>query len=251
MTGSKIDKRQQVYEQYEDALFRMAVHQLAEEEGREWEATRQRLKSLPEYQPSEEALRNFTEKLDAHLRKQRAAAWRRRAMRWLQPLAMGVLALFVIFSAAMIVQAFRVKVMNLWLEIRPQFTIFRLRENTPDPSSNGSIVDWTNAYVPTYIPEGYIIGSTSVSVSAREIVYEHITAPMIYTELGESSSPMIDTENADRVERVDINGYDGTLVQKNNLTTVLWEMDDRLFLVEVWSADDTALEVARGVKFIK
>lgn len=249
--ASDVDRGRQVYEQYEDALFRMVTDELAEQQGLELQSAWQAETSLPDSGPPPEAMRRFTEQLDAYLAQQQRADRRRQAFRRLHRIAVAVLAILVVFGTAMTtVQAFRLKVMNIWLEIQPQFTIFRLKETDQGPSGSDLIVDWTNAYVPTYIPEGYSIGSISIRESGREIVYEHDTAPMIYMELGETGSPLVDTEKADRVETIDINGHRGTLVQKNGMTTIVWEMDGRLFMVEVWSDDDTAVKVARGVKFI-
>lgn len=246
------DRGQPVYEQYDEALFRMAIHELAEEEGRQLQASKEELQTQPEYQPSAAALQRFTQQLDGYLLKQQAKARRRKALRGLNRAAVVVLAICVVLGAAMTtVEAFRTQVLNLWLEIQPQFTIFRLREADPDAGGTELIVDWTNAYVPTYIPAGYRISSIAIKEFSRELVFDDGKGVIIYSEMIDSPAPVIDTEDIDSMETIDVNGHTGILVEKSGITTVIWESEKRLFLIQTWTDPDTALKVARGVKFIK
>ena len=246
------DHGQPVYEQYEEALFRMAIHELAEEEGRQLQASKEELQTQPAYQPSAAALQRFTQQLDGYLLKQQAKARRRKALRGLNRAAVVVLAIFVVLGAAMTtVEAFRSRVFNLWLEIQPQFTVFRLREADPDAGHSELIVDWTNAYVPTFVPDGYRTTSIAIKETSRELVLDNDTNWIMYSELQGSSGPIVDTEHADLVETVDINGHAGTLILKNDVSTIVWEMEKSLFIIKSFTDTDTALKVARGVKFIK
>ena len=246
------DHGQPVYEQYEEALFRMAIHELAEEEGRQLQASKEELQTQPAYQPSAAALQRFSQQLDGYLLQQQAKARRRKLLRGLNRAAVLVLAIFVVLGAAMTtVEAFRSQVLNLWLEIQPQFTIFRLQETDQDAGRNELIVDWTNAYVPTYIPAGYRISSIAIKEFSRELVFDDSKSVIIYSEMIDSPVPVIDTEDADSMETIDVNGHTGILVEKSSLNTVVWEMDGRIFLIQGLIDTDTALKVARGVKFIK
>lgn len=246
------DRSRQVYEQYEEALFRLAINQLAEERGKELQSTKEPLQSLPESRPSEAALHRFSKQLDAYMLQQQAPARKRKVYRVLHRVAVAVLAIFVVLGTAMTtVEAFRSKVMNLWLDIQPQYTIFRLKEADPGSIGSDLVIDWTNAYVPTYIPEEYRIGSISIKEATRELVFEHSAGLIIYMEMQGSSGPVIDTENADRVETVTINDHSGTLVEKNGMTTIVWGMEGRLFLIQALTESKVALRVARGVRFVK
>jgi hypothetical protein len=73
----------------------------------------------------------------------------------------------------------------------------------------------------------------------------------MYTECSPSNSIAVDTENASLVETVYINDKIGTLVVKNSIATVGWEMNGRLFLVETPISTEEAIKIAKGVKFIK
>lgn len=249
MTAKQPDSKK-LYDEYEHALFRMLVHQAAEAEGEDLLALRDRLSHLPESKPSAEALQSFTQQVDAYLRQEHAVDRRKKRMRRLSQVAAVVLAFGVLFFTAMnSVQAFRVRVMNLWLDIRPEFTIFGLRDQGRGGSKQ--VLDWTNAYVPTYVPEGFSLSEESVRETERSAAFVNGDVYLIYGQYDEFSRQYIDTENPELMKTVDINGHSGTLIYKNGLATVVWDMDAYLFVVHFWGDTDTALKVARGVKFVK
>ncbi len=249
--ATKQPDSKQLYDEYEHALFRMLVHKAAESEGEELLALRDTLNRLPDSGPPEESLQRFAQQLDTHLKQEQAGMRRRKLMRGLSRVAAVVLAIGVLFFTAMSsVKAFRVRVMNLWMEIRPEFTTFGLKEAGPDVGASDQVVDWTKAHVPTYIPEGFKITDVSIRETERTLTYFNGTDYLLYHQLDEFSFPAIDTENAEINETVDINGHRGTLVYKNRVSAVIWEMDGYLFTVHIWADPDTALKVARGVKFV-
>ncbi|WP_006523780.1 DUF4367 domain-containing protein [Desulfoscipio gibsoniae] len=47
-----------------------------------------------------------------------------------------------------------------------------------------------------------------------------------------------------------INGHEGTLVVKDSLVTIIWEMNNRMFMIRAQTEKDTAIKVAEGVKYI-
>lgn len=248
-SGSEPDRK--LYEDYEQALFRLVVHEAAKHEGSSLLEENQRLKDLSESHPSEEALRRFTERLDASLLKQKVDARRKRLPKLLRRMAVAVVAIcFVFFAAMTTVQAFRVKVMNFWMSIQPGYTIFRLQEDGTSNKGN-LVVDWTNAYVPTYVPEGYEVSSVNVSQFVKRIVLQAEKSSIVYMEMTGATSPTVDTENASLLETISINGLSGMLVEKNGLVTIVWSSNERMFMVETQADIDTAMKVAQGVKFIK
>ncbi len=71
-----------------------------------------------------------------------------------------------------------------------------------------------------------------------------------YTELSEGNKPALDTENASVFETVSINGHEGTVVVKNSLVTIIWTMNDRMFMIRGQTEKDTAVKMAEEVKYI-
>lgn len=106
-------------------------------------------------------------------------------------------------------------------------------EDSTNGSKGGStIIDWHQAYVPTYIPDGYEVYAVTKNERSRIIEFQnHQEASITYIELSECNKPALDTENASVFETVGINGHKGTIVIKNSLVTVIWAMNDRMFII--------------------
>ena len=240
-------------EEYEDALFKMILHDAAEHEGKALLEGQQAIVDTPDSMPSELALKRFSKQLDTELRKQRKVARKQVALAAVRAMAICLVAVLTVFLTAMTtVSAFRTRVMNIWMDIRPEYTAFQLRSG--DSTEGGSmIVNWSNAYVPTYIPEGYEVSSFSFNEGLKRIVLENANTQtfILYTELDEASNLVVDTKNADRFEEISLKGQTGTLVVKNNLVTIVWEQGGRLFMIQAQADEGTAVKMAEGVKFLK
>lgn len=70
--------RHKLYEEYEDSLFKLVMHDVAEQECRLFQEEAKKLQNDPEYQPSPEAVQNFSRQIDAYLKKSKAATKKRR-----------------------------------------------------------------------------------------------------------------------------------------------------------------------------
>jgi hypothetical protein len=68
MQNDKDTSEKERYEEYEDAVFRLAMHMLAEKEGKLYLEEMEALKNIPEYIPSPEAQKKFLELLDRYLK---------------------------------------------------------------------------------------------------------------------------------------------------------------------------------------
>ena len=245
--------RAKLRDEYEDALFKMLLHDVAEQEGMALLDELQTLDDPSDSKPSELALKRFSKQLDIELRKQSRAERKQVALTAVRTMVISLVAILTVFLTAMTtVSAFRTRVMNIWMDIRPEYTAFQLRGS--DSTEGGSMsVNWTNAYVPTYIPEGYEVSSFSYNDGFKRIVFENASTQtfILYTEMDEASNLVVDTENADRFEEIILNGQSGTLVVKNSLITIVWEQGGRLFMIKTQTEVRTAIKMAEGVKFIK
>lgn len=246
--------RQKLYAEYEDSLFRLVMHDVAEKEGRLLTEENEQLKKDPECLPSQAQIKEFSKLLDIHAKKHLSRLVKPRFMRMLNRVAVVILAVIIVFSTAMLtVQAFRIEVLNFFVDIKSKYTSFRLND-VYNGSTDSLVLNWTNAYVPTYIPDGYEVSSIFSSESIRRVIYSNKhdkSLFIVYTECSPSNSIAVDTESASLVETVNINDNIGKLVVKNSNITVVWEMDGRLFLVETQISTEEAIKIAKGVKYIK
>jgi nitrate/nitrite-specific signal transduction histidine kinase len=141
-----------INEKYEDDFFRLAMHYAAEKEGNLLFEEIKELSKEPDNHPSQEHIKKFTKQLDTHLKKIVRTSRNRHFSKILNKAAVVMLALIVVFSAAMFtVNAFRVRVLNFLISIEPKYTSIQLDDNSDDSNRGQPIVNWTNAYVPTYV----------------------------------------------------------------------------------------------------
>lgn len=232
----------------------MVINNVAEKEGKLLFEENEQLKSNPDYLPSQEDIEKFTRLLGSHLKKTKTFNKDRRLLRVLNKAAVVMLAVTIVFSIAMVtVQAFRIQVLNFLINMKPKYTSLQLKENDSNQINEKLIVNWTNAYVPSYIPAGYEISNASYSDSIKMIKLnkKDANSAIIYTEYDSTNSIAIDTENASLVKTIKINGQDGTLSVKNSITTVAWKMDNHLFTIQGQIDTDEVIKIAEGVKFIK
>ncbi|MHB8076729.1 DUF4367 domain-containing protein [Desulfosporosinus fructosivorans] len=216
--------RKKLYEEYEDSLFRLVMHDAAEKEGKLFLEEKEKLKHDPELLPSEEAFQRFSQQLDTRLKQPKAYVTRQRILKVLNRVAVAMLVVIVLlFTSVVSVEAFRVRVLNFLMDIQPKYTSFQLKESDSGSGGESPVVNWTKAYVPTYIPEGYKVSNVSNDEFVKKIVFENQQGSLIlYTELSEGNSHGVDTENASVLKPITINGHEGTLVIKNSMVLQLY-----------------------------
>ena len=251
--NSSDQARKKLYDEYEDSLFRLVMNDVAEKEGKLLLEENEKLKNNQEYVPSPESIKKFSNQLNTYFKEHKSTN-RRHTFKALNKVAVAMLAVFLVFSTAMLtVQAFRIDVLNFLISIEPKYTSFQLDDNE-SASSKSLVVNWTNAYVPTYIPKGYEVGNISYSEPLKTLTFNNKQdekAFIVYSEYDSSNNVEVDTENASLVETIKVNGYNGTLVSKNSIVTVAWEMDNHMFTVQTQEGTGEAIKIAEDVKFIK
>ncbi|MEL1134139.1 DUF4367 domain-containing protein [Desulfitobacterium sp. THU1] len=245
--------RKKLYEDYEDSLFRLILDEAADKEGKGYLEEMERLKNDPEYLPSREAFGKFTLELDNYYKKANTPLRKRRVSRVLNRVAIAMLIVIaLLFSTVASVQALRARVLNFFINIQQDHTSFQIKESNNSASEGAPVVDWTKAYVPTYIPEGYEVKNISSSSLVKTITFTNQQNSIIsYTELSEDSAPALDTENVDNFESIDINGHQGNIIVKNSLVTLIWEMDGRMFLIQSQTSEDITIKIAQNVRFVE
>ena len=244
-----MNNKDKIYNDFEDALFRAAVHRAAETEG-------ERLLLEDDFMDGVndigERRVQFQALLDQELKKRK----HENPFRTKQALRKGAIvlaAVFILFAISMIsVSAFRNQVFSFVLDITEKYTIFHLQENEGG-SSDQLIEDWENAYMPTYVPEGYETGEYYFDSDTKLITFIHSqdeNQNIYYSEYTGSSTIALDTENADKVEPVDIRGNEGMVVLKGDRVTIIWAIDDKMFTLFGYADQEIMLKIAESVVFI-
>lgn len=254
MANQNADTWEKLYEEYEDSLFRLIMHSAAEKEGKLLLKEKDALQDDPSNKPSDQAMKKFERKLATYRKKSNAQKTTRIFHSIANKAAVFFLILIITFSTAMVTaQAFRVKVMNLLIDIQPEYTSFQIKDNASGSSGEKLTVNWTNTYLPTYVPKGYEVDSLTYTEPLKEITYrnqKNRNSLIDFSENDSSNNVEVDTENAS-VKTVLVNGHKGTLAVKNSQTTVVWNMDHHIFVICTEENAEETMKIAQSVKFVK
>lgn len=252
-------KYEELQENLEDAVFSMLMYELAEQEG-------ERLLAADDATDTVTLPKNF----DARCRRVIQREFTRRKRKSATKVVGKVLntfAIIVLVVSALAVSAFaafpavRVEMLEVLIEIS-------------DVSSKLSIVDKNNPTAP--IPDdiqaedapevvlGYSMPSLAEDLSfedmrvaedglsARIRYYNSNNAQGVNISIYAQETISIDSEDADRVEQITINGFDGLLIEKANRVNVVWIDSDNAMTINLicYNLDSSDVQmIAEEIKF--
>lgn len=246
MANNRAEQLNKINDSYEDRIFSLAMKNIsAEVEGKI--LYRENMQPVIELPPPE-AKERFTRLLDKHLKN------RRKNMRkgnLLRKALLIVAAAVAVFAVAMLtVSAFRAQVLNLFMTPEKDYTYVQITDSAPEPSISSLPVDWKNAYMPTYIPDGYEVTSVTNINNFKSIRFDKDSSALYYSEFNSTNGMALDTETAPLAKPVSINGYDGTLIQKESKLNITWVMANRLFTIAGNISQEELIKIAESVKYI-
>ncbi len=213
----------QLQENYENALFALLMDEYAKEEGEHLLTLQQELEKDPDFQLPEGMEERGLKLIRKTYRKNNRKYAMKIAGKALTRVAVVVLTLNITFGAFFVsVEAFRNKVLNMVLTYCETHTTVQF---TGDPE-NAAVAAEDHVYTVedfmAVLPEGYVLASHDVNdmmetaeisgPDGNQITWLRYAASAVYN---------IDTENADYVTEIEINGIQGIAVSKNGTTTVL------------------------------
>lgn len=157
-------------------------------------------------------------------------------------LVMGIAAPFAIAN----VEAIRVKVMELLIDIQEDHTELSFVEN--DDKAFYIPASWSGAYYPSYIPDGFVM--TEMSEIYCDVTYINEDGAKIYfSEYLQDDQVDINSEDA-ALSYAAINGDNAFIIERDNFVIVAWASEDRFFVIEAETSKEEALVVAESVRRI-
>jgi hypothetical protein len=244
-------EKEKLMEELEEIQVRLAVLSWAEEEGERLLQENEELKKDPFYQPSEEAKQKFRKMLKRHSFRQKVRNVLHTSYRYSKNVAAILFAVLLVFSTSILsVRAMRTKVLNWFIQMGDQYTEIGLdeKENTAGDNIN---VNWVNAYAPSYIPKGFSISSLNNGKNMKSIEYKNEKEGIIvFQQMDNNANQNIDTEDAEKIEKITVQGEKGLLVNKNDLITVAWHNDTYMFTLSTKSdglQNEEVLKIAESV----
>lgn len=239
-----MERLERLESEYEEALFRLATHLAAEEEGQALEAECANLQKVEPITPGATSERRFLQQLNSKQKRERP--W------WRLPkgkMAAAILvATFLLLTAISGVDALRSKVLGLFAKVEDERVSFWLREESPGANIS---LDIRQAHIPTFLPPGFTLSHLEMNQLGRKTVYSHGEKHLEYWELADSKNISVDTAGAMAIEVVDISGTEGLLLEGEKTVTLVWSKEERMFLLQGTLDSETLLLIARSVEYVE
>ncbi len=226
-----MNRREQLQDQYEDALFALLMDEIATAEGKKANEENERLKNDPSAAVPVDVDKRCLQTIRRHFAKQRAYTVGRFTVKAMKRVVMaaGLAALF--FTGAFATsETVRVHTLNLIVEVFDTDTAFMFTGNSANAENPRLAVGW--------IPDGYTLEEKQDDDS--DIMYEyrnHDNALIRITCRNTNGMAIgIDTENAE-VTYVEVKNLQAMLVQKEGELQLAWAVKDNSEFITIVGSD--------------
>lgn len=237
----------ELYEQYEELLFRIALLEMNEDEAYRLEQDHALDPEMDEFFARTQARTLKT--IERATREKKVQRMIKFGLPRVMQIAATVLLLFFIGATVAIasVREVRVRVLQFLIQIEEEYTELSLvdspEESFPVPEG------WRGLYYLSYIPEGFVMQKIDPYYD-RVYFLDESRNLLDFMELTENSYSNIDTENAE-IQHITINGSPAIISKKEGRVTVAWSEISRYFILEFDGNVETAIEIVNNVRIIK
>lgn len=227
-------RREKLQEAYEDALFALLMEDVIEEEGQRLTEKSEQLKRSPAAAVPDElnqrCMKTIHRAYGQRYRKENSMRMGRSFASVFSKVAAVAVICMLLFSVAYAVSPdIRVATLNLLIKVSDVDTLLSVESNSGTQAS----YDTSEAAQAVYNQFGYRIPELPEEFSQVEKMIATTTAMLKYkTPSGNSvkfsftktrgGNYSVDTENAQRVENISVNGYDGLLIAKDDWIQIVW-----------------------------
>ncbi len=157
------------------------------------------------------------------------------------------IALIVFTSNANSIKAFRIKILDFFIEQKEKFTTIQLKLNR-DSSYLGLPKEWDSWYYPKYIPDKFKVLEANKYSNFGEIIYINSKGiEVTFTFDLNDTSLVIDTEDA-IIDEILIKNRPAQMITKNNYTTIVFEYEGVFFTVAGSISKRTLVEIAESIE---
>ncbi len=198
------------------------------------------------------AYQMFLDKLERETRKERKTKRLNEAKKAMSRLVLiGACVVLVIGIAAPIaianIEAIRVRVMELLINIQDEYTEISMVEN--EEMAFDVPAAWRGEYYPSYIPDGFALTQINSRGSTAYFTETGGSRGIRFGEYSSDTYTNIDSEGAE-LTHATIGMADALVVKKDNTITVVWSLNNRYFVLRVDGSKEEALKIAENVKII-
>lgn len=226
-------KREQLQEQYEDALFALLMDEFAKSEGRSAIEENERLKKDPDFVVPPNVERQCMRVISRYCVQKSIYTAGKAFSRTISKVAIVALIGMLLFTTAFAVSSeFRATTLNLVIQIFDDRTAFQLEQNSETMNKKNFQYQITT----NWLPEGYILQQEEEDSRRTEHIYESLNgAELSIMVLKMTSGPFnVDTEEAD-VHDIEIANNSATFCQKGELTQLVWADEEKGVFINIRS----------------
>ena len=245
--GRKINDDKMLYEQYNDALFRLLMHSVAQHQGQQYQEENQALKAQ-EGGPSETAKRRCLRTISRQVRRGHARAAARTASRVLSKAAVVMLLVISCLTAAFAVSpVFRSDALRWAVATFGDHAEYRFNQTEGGVQYQGIEVGW--------LPEGYELVESDVTNRTISQFYtrssggtEQSIEIQVMDFAGEGIFK-VDTE-ADELYQVIVQNTLATVIERGSRIQITWMHPKFNCIVMLYSDNisaETALRIAQSI----
>lgn len=242
-------KREQLREEYEDALFALMMDEFAVAEGEKALEENERLKKDPDFVVPTEVERRCLKTISRHCTEQSIHAAGRTFSRIVSKVAIVALVGMLLFTTAFAASPeFRVSTLNWVIEVFDSKTEFSLSDQNVTEDSN----DMSYTFTADWLPESYVLSEEKCSKFSIRKVYKAKDKNEIRIAMfiGGNSTLGLDTENAD-VKSISIQGIDALLITEEGMVQVAWADETQQIYIVIDGHEDQTEEIINIAKNLR
>lgn len=240
-------KQEMLYEQYNDALFRLLMHSVAQHQGQQYQEESQALKAQ-EGGPSETAKRRGLRTISRQVRRGHARAAARTASRVLSKAAVVMLLVISCLTAAFAVSpVFRSDALRWAVATFGDHAEYRFNQTEGGVQYQGIEVGW--------LPEGYeLVESRTANRMTSQLYIElsdglEQSVKIQVMNFSDAGIFKVDTE-ADQVYQVSVQNTLATVIQREGSIQLTWMYPESNCIVMLYGdniSTETALRIAQSI----
>ena len=240
-------KQEMLYEQYNDALFRLLMHSVAQHQGQQYQEENQALKAQ-EGGPSETAKRRCLRTISRQVRRGHARAAARTASRVLSKAAVVMLLVISCLTAAFAVSpVFRSDALRWAVATFGDHAEYRFNQTEGGVQYQGIEVGW--------LPVGYeLVESRTANRMTSQLYIElsdglEQSVKIQVMNFSDAGIFKVDTE-ADQVYQVSVQNTLATVIQREGSIQLTWMYPESNCIVMLYGdniSTETALRIAQSI----
>lgn len=225
-----MNRREQLQERYEDALFALLMDEIATMEGKQAQEENERLKNDPSAAIPEDVDKRCLQTIRHHFAKQKAYSAGRFTVKTMKRAVMAAGIAAILFTGAFAAsEDVRANTMNLIVEVFETGTVFRFEGRSDDVTTQVN-VGW--------VPDGYTLEDHGSDPFGEWCWYRKSDTEVFNIDYGATtgSGINIDTEDAE-IEYIEIQGCQAMLIKKeseSNELSIAWITEDNSAFVTIY-----------------